>query len=115
MQLKKDEDTLDLCNIQIRQFIENNLDPETNLPYHGYYENGSKRLGLHGWGRGTCWNMMGLIDTILELDDSHPDLNTLTVAYKETANRCMNSKERTLIGIRLCNIDAIHSTSQLSA
>ena len=70
---------------QLKQFINKNLDPDTRLPYHGYYSIGARRLGLHGWGRGTGWYMMGLIDTILELDDSHPDLNTLTAAYKETA------------------------------
>ena len=83
--IRKNQDALDLSTVQILQFIENNLDPETNLPYHGYYENGPKRLGLHGWGRGTGWYMMGLIDTILELDDSQPDRNVFTIAYQETA------------------------------
>ncbi len=57
----------DLAVHQIRRFIEVNLDPDTSLPYHGYYAKGPHRLGMHGWGRGCGWFLLGLADTLDEL------------------------------------------------
>ena len=70
---------------QLKQFINKNLDPDTRLPYHGYYSNGAKRLGLHGWGRGTGWYMMGLIDTLYYMPREHPDYNYLGEAFQNSA------------------------------
>ena len=71
---------------QLQQFILNNVDTDTHLPYHGYYSDGPKRLGAHGWGRGTGWYMLGLIDTIVEMPKGHPDRSMLLEAYRAAAN-----------------------------
>jgi unsaturated rhamnogalacturonyl hydrolase len=71
---------------QLKQFIRQNVDEESKLPYHGYYANGPKRLGLHAWGRGTGWYMLGLIDTLLEIPREHPDYVELLDAYRAAAN-----------------------------
>ncbi|MCK4830866.1 glycoside hydrolase family 88 protein, partial [bacterium] len=83
--LFNNSEALNLCLTQLISFIQNNVDKNTRLPYHGYYSDGPKCLGLHGWGRGTGWYMLGLIDTILELPNDHPDLNFLIKTYIATA------------------------------
>jgi unsaturated rhamnogalacturonyl hydrolase len=50
----------------LERFIEVNCDPDTGLPFHGYRAEGPYRLGLHGWGRGVGWFMLGLVDTLIE-------------------------------------------------
>jgi rhamnogalacturonyl hydrolase YesR len=43
---------------QITRFVEVNVDPDTRLPYHGYYAGGPYRLGMQGWGgaRAGLWS-----------------------------------------------------------
>lgn len=71
---------------QLLQFVRINVDADTCLPYHGYYSDGPRRLGMHGWGRGTGWYVLGLIDTIAELPRTHPDRLELTEAYVRAAH-----------------------------
>lgn len=71
---------------QLKQFIANGVDEQTELPYHGYYVDGPKRLGMHAWGRGTGWYMLGLIDTILEIPKDHPDHSALVGAFVAAAD-----------------------------
>jgi unsaturated rhamnogalacturonyl hydrolase len=78
-------DALDLSVNQLKQFILNNVDQDTKLPYHGYYAFGSKRLGMHAWGRGTGWYMMGLIDTLVEMPAGHPYYAVLVSSFVAAA------------------------------
>jgi len=71
---------------QLRQFVAQNVDNDTHLPYHGYYADGPKRLGLHGWGRGTGWYMLGLMDTLIEIPPHHPGYGELSSAYVAAAD-----------------------------
>lgn len=58
---------------QIDECLANNLHTETHLPYHGYYAGGPYQLGWGGWGRGTGWYMIGLVDVAAELKAlAHP-------------------------------------------
>ncbi|WP_414590490.1 glycoside hydrolase family 88 protein [Anabaena sp. CCY 9614] len=77
---------LELSLNQLKQFIEANIDSDTHLPYHGYYADGAKRLGMHGWGRGTGWYILGLIDTIVEVPKNHPNYCFLVESYISAAN-----------------------------
>jgi Glycosyl Hydrolase Family 88 len=54
---------------QLSAFYGVNLDPDSGLPFHGYICGGPFRLGLHGWGRGVGWYLMGLVDTLIEAAD----------------------------------------------
>lgn len=78
-------DALELGVNQLVQFVRSNVDDETHLPYHGYYADGPKRLGMHAWGRGTGWYMLGLIDTLLEMPYDHPSYAELAGAYVRAA------------------------------
>jgi colanic acid/amylovoran biosynthesis protein len=74
-------EALDLCVHQLKQFVLNNVDSDTQLPYHGYYASGPRKLGLHAWGRGTGWYMLGLIDTLVEMPQDHPDYAGLLSSF----------------------------------
>lgn len=76
---------LELSVTQFRQFIANNIDCETNFPYHGYYANGAHHLGLHAWGRGTGWYMLGIVDTLAEIPAEHPAASILRQAFLAAA------------------------------
>jgi unsaturated rhamnogalacturonyl hydrolase len=40
------------------------------IPFHGFDLRSSTPLGAYGWGRGTGWYALGLIDTLPEVDDA---------------------------------------------
>lgn len=71
---------------QILRFVEQNVDADTHLPYHAYYPDGSKRLGMQGWGRGTGWYMVGLVDTLADLPKDHPAYHDIFNAYLRAAH-----------------------------
>jgi unsaturated rhamnogalacturonyl hydrolase len=81
----KNLDALGVSINQLVQFILNNIDSDTHLPYHGYYADGPKRLGMHAWGRGTGWYMIGLIETLVEMPKKHPHYTFLLEAYVAAA------------------------------
>lgn len=59
----------ELAVLQIEQFIENGMFKETWLPVHSYERTTGLPVGVYGWGRGTGWFILGLIDTYLELKE----------------------------------------------
>ncbi|WP_420935759.1 glycoside hydrolase family 88 protein [Alteromonas sp. A081] len=57
---------------QLSDFLTYGMDINSNLPFHGY--NPSKNnipVGLVGWGRGTGWLVIGLLDSTLALPKDH--------------------------------------------
>lgn len=60
----------DLALAQILEFEELAFDDDYEyLPFHGYDFESDAPLGKYGWGRGTGWYALGLIDTYQELED----------------------------------------------
>jgi rhamnogalacturonyl hydrolase YesR len=78
---------------QIDCFLARNVDEVSRLPYHAYYADGFARLGLQGWGRGTGWYMIGLIDTMLELPADHVAIPRLRDAFVSAA-ATLRSRQR---------------------
>lgn len=78
-------EAMQLSTLQLVQYVRTNMDPGTHLPYHGYYADGPSRLGLHGWGRGTGWYMMGLVDTLAEISPEQDGYSELAGAYTAAA------------------------------
>lgn len=70
--------------VLLDRFSEVNLDPETALPYHGYFPQGPKRLGLQGWGRGVGWYIMGLADFLAEAPRTTPLYDKLAKLLQRT-------------------------------
>lgn len=68
---------------QLLRFVECNVDGESHLPFHGYRADGPYRLGLHGWGRGIGWYLLGLCDTIMELPEADAERPVLIKAFGE--------------------------------
>lgn len=56
-----------MCVNQLLDYIRVNVDDETHLPFHGYYNGGARRLGSLGWGRGTGWYLLGIVDSLCEI------------------------------------------------
>ena len=84
-----DVETARLARLQLSCFIGANVDRDSHLPFHGYRVNGPYRLGLHGWGRGVGWYMLGLVDTLVELaeaGDKLSDDSALTTALQQAAS-----------------------------
>lgn len=55
---------------QLKMFSEYGLYQNSLLPNHAFSSCTKLPLGVYGWGRGTAWYVLGLIDTYYELPDS---------------------------------------------
>ncbi|HVZ15754.1 MAG TPA: glycoside hydrolase family 88 protein [Terriglobales bacterium] len=83
--LTSDKNALNLCSDHVLAFIARNIDAETHLPFHAYHDPGASRLGLHGWGRGTGWYVLGLCDIAAELIDEDKLKNTIVAEIQHVA------------------------------
>lgn len=54
---------------QLREFSAYGLEKNSFLPNHAYSASSKLPLGVYGWGRGTGWYTLGLLDTYKELPD----------------------------------------------
>lgn len=52
---------------QLRMYHDNGLLEGTALPNHAFHIKTKLPLGVYGWGRGTAWYVIGLMDTFYEL------------------------------------------------
>lgn len=59
----RDEESQRCALVQLKDILDGGIDQNSGLPFHGI--GGPKKLpiGLVGWGRGTGWLLVGLIDT----------------------------------------------------
>lgn len=55
---------------QIEKYKECGMLKNSNLPCHAYDVNSNLPLGVYGWGRGTAWYFLAMLDTWKELPDS---------------------------------------------
>ncbi|EDM29037.1 hypothetical protein LNTAR_14512 [Lentisphaera araneosa HTCC2155] len=55
---------------QIRKFNKVGLFQNTYLPAHAYEINSKLPMGVYGWGRGTGWYIIGVLDSFIEMSDS---------------------------------------------
>ena len=55
---------------QIRYYTRYGMFGDTMLPCHAIDSRGHLPLSLYGWGRGTAWYVLGLIDTYAEMEQS---------------------------------------------
>lgn len=66
------EEMVDLGVLQLTNFLNAGMDPNSGLPYHGYDSNTGVKQGCIGWGRAVGWLMMGLCGGLKYLPQSHP-------------------------------------------
>lgn len=64
---------IDLALNQIKKYAKYGVHHNTNIPAHAYHADNKMPLGIYGWGRGTGWYALGLIDSYEELNQSHMD------------------------------------------
>jgi len=85
MKLGKQYNLPEATNLSVKQlseFISINTDPETSLPFHGYFNSGPRKLGSLGWGRGTGWYLLGIVDSLAEMNPDDNYYEFLRSAYK---------------------------------
>jgi unsaturated rhamnogalacturonyl hydrolase len=78
--IKGDDNFTRLAVRQIDVFLRNATDPESGWVSHAFERHTRSRLGLTGWGRGVGWLLLGMTDTLLELDDGPEKARMVTLA-----------------------------------
>ena len=51
---------LELAERQILNFLQNGMDDDTGLPYHGFDSRTGNKCGIIGWGRALGWLLLGM-------------------------------------------------------
>lgn len=62
---------VDLAFNQLQTYIKKAFFNEAMLPAHAYNINTNIPLGIYGWGRGSGWFILGLVDMYNELPNNH--------------------------------------------
>jgi len=62
-----DSGALALCFRQLREYCENGLHEELNIPVHCFGQGNLAPMGIYGWGRGCGWLAIGMMDTFTAL------------------------------------------------
>lgn len=74
-----DSGALALCIRQIKEYCENGLHNELNIPVHCFGQGNLAPMGIYGWGRGCGWLAVGMTDTFTALlkAESTPEIKEL--------------------------------------
>ena len=74
-----DSGALALCSRQIKEYCENGLHNELNIPIHCFGLSNLAPMGIYGWGRGCGWLAVGMTDTFTALlkAESSPEIKEL--------------------------------------
>lgn len=56
----EDTKALELAEKQILNFLQNGMDEDTGLPYHGFDSQTGNKCGIIGWGRALGWLLLGM-------------------------------------------------------
>lgn len=76
---------IDLAIKQIREFTKYGMLDEHYIPCHAYDIHRHLPLGLYGWGRGSGWFALGIMDTWNELPNNDKNKNELKSVIKTFA------------------------------
>lgn len=82
--IKEEKAAMELAIKQIRNFIQNGINKENELPYHIYQYAKQEKLGMNGWGRAVGWIAYGIAASldILRKNCFEP----VTAEQKDTRN-----------------------------
>lgn len=99
---------------QLKFYHDHGLLADSNLPNHAIHAHSRLPLGVYGWGRGTAWYILGLIDTYFELNS-----DTYQTAVRTWIREAANSYrvfQRTDGGFgSILQIDASYDSSATAA
>lgn len=81
-----DSAALALCERQLKEYCENGLNNELNIPVHCFGLNNRAPMGIYGWGRGCGWLAVGMTDTFTALlkAESTPAIKQLQLYLLKT-------------------------------
>jgi rhamnogalacturonyl hydrolase YesR len=71
------EESINLSELLLNDYLLNGMDSKTGLPYHGFRCDTHEKLGIIGWGRGVGWLLIGMIETLACLDKTSGAFNSL--------------------------------------
>lgn len=83
----------DLSIRQIECFREKGMFPDTQLPCHAYNVENGLPVGIYGWGRGTAWYCLGLLDTWNELQKCEKSERLKAMLYEAAENYMVYQQE----------------------
>ena len=72
----------------LKEFIEQSMDENTGLPYHGYEFTTGVKYGIIGWGRAVGWLLLAMADSYEYLEEEQK--NWLDKVYGMLLEKCMN-------------------------
>lgn len=85
----QDPEALELGIAQLENFLLSGMDKDTGLPYHGFDAKSKMKLGIVGWGRAMGWLLMGLVDSLEYIPESHSSYSKLRDEYISLVNKTL--------------------------
>lgn len=82
-----DDKAINLAVTQIQNFIDFGMDHKTGLPYHGYHYESGIKYGIIGWGRAVGWLMIGMAESLANMDPGRPDYDILKQIYRRMVDK----------------------------
>ena len=83
--LQNDSEAVRLSEIQILDFIDNSVDIDTGLPFHGHISGRKGYVGICGWGRGTGWYLYALLGFLEHCPSNNQNRDKILAALKKVA------------------------------
>ena len=70
----EDTKSLELAERQLVSFLQNGMDEETGLPYHGFDSQNGNKCGIIGWGRAVGWLLLGMAYFVKNIENPNPQI-----------------------------------------
>lgn len=70
----QDTEALELAEKQILNFLQNGMDEDTGLPYHGFDTGDGSKCGIIGWGRAVGWLLLGMAYFVKNVPNPDPQI-----------------------------------------
>lgn len=89
-----DKDSIDLATVQLTNFFNFGMDKISGLPYHGYDTEKNVKLGIVGWGRAIGWLLIGLVDSLEYIPESHQSYDFLKKKLQKTVDNVIKYQDK---------------------
>lgn len=89
-----DEASIDLATVQLMNFLIYGMDKDSGLPYHGYDMEENVKLGIVGWGRAIGWLLIGLVDSLEYIPESHHSYDFLKKNFQKTVENVIKCQDK---------------------
>ena len=80
------DDATKLGQKLLLEFLENGMDEDTGLPYHGYDLNTEDKYGIIGWGRAVGWLLLAMADSVEYMEEGR-EKETIVKAFQNLSKQ----------------------------